>query len=388
MVYANLKVLSVRFLNIGESIGGGLSIVSWLFLASGWFSALGRAVESVKTVVFKVLRNWLPRYILPMVDAPRCWRFLHLHTWPMLRDVDVSLHLHTWPMLRNVDVSCICTHGRCYAMLTSLAFAHMADATRCWRLLHLHTWPMLRNVDVSCICTHGRCYAMLTSLAFADMADAMRCWRLLHLHTWPMLRNVDVSCICTHGQCSGMFTSLAFAHMADATRCWRLLHLHTWPMLRNVDVSCICTHGRCYAMLTSLAFAHMADATQCWSLLQFAHMADAMRCWRLLHLHTWPMLRNVEVSCNLHTWRMLRDVDVSCIRCLLLGTRPAWLLTTLLFLRSPPGPKELLRIKVKYRRIRSDSSLECFDAVGIGQLLYTTFLRGGPLWWTQCPFDT
>ena len=34
-------------------------------------------------------------------------------------------------MLRDVDVSCICTHGRCYAMLMSLALAHMVGATRC-----------------------------------------------------------------------------------------------------------------------------------------------------------------------------------------------------------------------------------------------------------------
>ena len=36
----------------------------------------------------------------------------------------------------------------CYAMPTSLSFAHMVDATRCWCLLHLHTWSVLRDVDV------------------------------------------------------------------------------------------------------------------------------------------------------------------------------------------------------------------------------------------------
>ena len=34
-------------------------------------------------------------------------------------------------MLYDVDVSCICTHGRCHVMLTTLALAHMARAARC-----------------------------------------------------------------------------------------------------------------------------------------------------------------------------------------------------------------------------------------------------------------
>ena len=34
-------------------------------------------------------------------------------------------------MLCDVDVSCICTHGRCHVMLTSLALTHMVRAARC-----------------------------------------------------------------------------------------------------------------------------------------------------------------------------------------------------------------------------------------------------------------
>ena len=34
-------------------------------------------------------------------------------------------------------------------MLTSLAFAHMVDATWCWRPLHLHTWSAPRDVDLT-----------------------------------------------------------------------------------------------------------------------------------------------------------------------------------------------------------------------------------------------
>ena len=34
-------------------------------------------------------------------------------------------------MLCDVDVSCICTHGRCHVMLTSLALTHMVGAARC-----------------------------------------------------------------------------------------------------------------------------------------------------------------------------------------------------------------------------------------------------------------
>ena len=34
-------------------------------------------------------------------------------------------------MLCDVDVSCICTHGRCRVMLTSLALTHMVGAARC-----------------------------------------------------------------------------------------------------------------------------------------------------------------------------------------------------------------------------------------------------------------
>ncbi len=57
-------------------------------------------------------------------------------------------------------------------MLTSLALAHMVDATRCWRLLQFRTVSMLRDVDVFCTYTHGRCSAMLTSLSLARMEDA------------------------------------------------------------------------------------------------------------------------------------------------------------------------------------------------------------------------
>ena len=34
-------------------------------------------------------------------------------------------------MLCDVDVSCICTHGRCHVMLTSLALTHMVGTARC-----------------------------------------------------------------------------------------------------------------------------------------------------------------------------------------------------------------------------------------------------------------
>ena len=34
-------------------------------------------------------------------------------------------------MLCDVDVSCICTHGRCHVMLTSLALTHTVGAARC-----------------------------------------------------------------------------------------------------------------------------------------------------------------------------------------------------------------------------------------------------------------
>ena len=34
-------------------------------------------------------------------------------------------------------------------MLTSLAFAHMVDATWCWHPLHLHTWSAPRDVDLT-----------------------------------------------------------------------------------------------------------------------------------------------------------------------------------------------------------------------------------------------
>ena len=49
-----------------------------------------------------------------------------------------SLATHICPtqqksiMLCDVDFSCICTHGRCHVMLTSLALTHMARAARCW----------------------------------------------------------------------------------------------------------------------------------------------------------------------------------------------------------------------------------------------------------------
>ena len=68
-------------------------------------------------------------------------------------------------------------------MLTSLAFAHMVDATWCWLPSRLHTWPAPRDVDLTflaappgpCICTHGRCDVMLTSLALTHMVRAARC---------------------------------------------------------------------------------------------------------------------------------------------------------------------------------------------------------------------
>ena len=123
--------------------------------------------------------------------TPQAWptlrhhlRMLHLHKWSMMHNDDVCcLWTHAWPMLCNVDVCC---------------------ATLCWRLLHLHTWSMLRYVEVrstcrhgqrcisltSCICTHGRRYAMLTSLA--HLVDAAQCWRLLHLQRWWLLRAVNV----------------------------------------------------------------------------------------------------------------------------------------------------------------------------------------------------
>ena len=34
-------------------------------------------------------------------------------------------------------------------MLTSLAYAHMVDATWCWQPLHLHTWSAPRDVDLT-----------------------------------------------------------------------------------------------------------------------------------------------------------------------------------------------------------------------------------------------
>ena len=146
---------------------------------------------------------------------------LHLHKWSIMHNDDVCcLWTHAWPMLCNVDVCC--------AML-------------CWRLLHLHTWSMLRYVEVrstcrhgqrcisltSCICTHGRRYAMLTSLA--HLVDAAQCWRLLHLQTWWLLRAVNVLFLhsCTHRSCRcyAMLASCALAHMFDAILCSRL---KTW----------------------------------------------------------------------------------------------------------------------------------------------------------------
>ena len=45
-------------------------------------------------------------------------------------------------MLCDVDVSCICTHGRCHVMLTSLALTHMVGAARCWpNVLSSAAWP-------------------------------------------------------------------------------------------------------------------------------------------------------------------------------------------------------------------------------------------------------
>ena len=45
-------------------------------------------------------------------------------------------------MLCDVDVSCICTHGRCHVMLTSLAPTHMVGAARCWpNVLSSAAWP-------------------------------------------------------------------------------------------------------------------------------------------------------------------------------------------------------------------------------------------------------
>ena len=59
-----------------------------------------------------------------------------------------SLATHICPtqqksiMLCDVDVSCICTHGRCHVMLTSLALTHMARAARCWpNVLSSTAWP-------------------------------------------------------------------------------------------------------------------------------------------------------------------------------------------------------------------------------------------------------
>ena len=59
-----------------------------------------------------------------------------------------SLATHIFPtqqksiMLCDVDVSCICTHGRCHVMLTSLALTHMVRAARCGpNVLSSAAWP-------------------------------------------------------------------------------------------------------------------------------------------------------------------------------------------------------------------------------------------------------
>ena len=65
--------------------------------------------------------------------------------------------------------------------------------TFCWKnSLATHTFPtqqksiMLCDVDVSCICTHGRCHVMLTSLALTRMVRAARCWpNVLSSAAWP-----------------------------------------------------------------------------------------------------------------------------------------------------------------------------------------------------------
>ena len=59
-----------------------------------------------------------------------------------------SLATHVFPtqqksiILCDVDVSCICTHGRCHVMLTSLALTHMVRAARCWpNVFSSAAWP-------------------------------------------------------------------------------------------------------------------------------------------------------------------------------------------------------------------------------------------------------
>ena len=140
---------------------------------------------------------------VPCTCTPgRCYAascFSHLHTWLVLRDIMFLALAHMAGATQHHGVGwggddnvlCTCTHGWCYA-------------TSCF--LHLHTWPVLRNImgwggvgmttflalahmvgatqhQVSCTCTHGRCYAtswggvgvgvgMPTFLALAHMVGA------------------------------------------------------------------------------------------------------------------------------------------------------------------------------------------------------------------------
>ena len=91
--------------------------------------------KPVITFVFKVLRNGLCFGIYfthvqtcdnVHVQSATQW-VASVHTLHMSKPVI----LYTWSMLRNVNVSSTCTHGRCCAMLMSLALARVVDATRC-----------------------------------------------------------------------------------------------------------------------------------------------------------------------------------------------------------------------------------------------------------------
>ena len=154
-------------------------------------------VQTVMSLVLKVLRNGLLRYILYTL-------YIRPATWGGVGG---------WGGVGCNDMHCTCTHIRCYAIVLAHMFdatqlhlrtcriPHMLDATQ----LHLRTCSMLRN----CTCAHVRCYA----IALAHMLDA----RQLHLRTCSMLRN----CTCAHVRCY----AIVLAHMFDATQ----LHLHTSP---------------------------------------------------------------------------------------------------------------------------------------------------------------
>ena len=127
-----------------------------------------------------------------------------------------NVHVNLNKYIRHATLcifSCTCTHTSCYAMLSSLALAHIRQATLCYMLLQLPTYVMLRYAFFSCSCPHTSCYAMLSSFAAAHIRHATLCFLLLQLPTYIMLRYAICSCSCTRMSCYAMLSSLALAHI-------------------------------------------------------------------------------------------------------------------------------------------------------------------------------